>query len=81
MGIRLSELFASLQTYLGSSYVNDFNRYERVFRVVMQADGSHRRKAEQIMNLPFSTAGESSSSVDCFDPLRPSGRILSAVLT
>lgn len=53
MGIRLSELFASLQTYLGSSYVNDFNRYERVFRVVMQADGSHRRKAEQIMNLPL----------------------------
>ena len=53
MGIDLSELFASLQTYLGSSYVNDFNRYERVFRVVAQADGEHRRRPEQIMNLPL----------------------------
>ena len=53
MGIQLNELFASLQTYLGSAYVNDFNQFERVFRVVMQADGEHRQKAEQIMNLPF----------------------------
>ena len=56
MGITLAEAFATLQTYLGSSYVNDFNRFQRVFRVVMQADGSDRQKVEQILNLPLMNA-------------------------
>lgn len=59
MGIQLNELFATLQTYLGSTFVNDFNNYERIFHVVMQADGEHRQKLEQILNLPLlNSSGE-----------------------
>ena len=53
MGIELGEVFATLQTYLGASYVNDFNRFERVFRVVLQADGHSRQSVDQILDLPL----------------------------
>ena len=39
LGINVSEVFSSLQTYLGSAYVNDFNLLGRTFRVTAQADG------------------------------------------
>ena len=38
----LTDLFDTLQTYLGSAYVNDFNRFGRTFRVLAQADGPFR---------------------------------------
>ncbi|MDO5580055.1 MAG: efflux RND transporter permease subunit [Planctomycetia bacterium] len=53
MGLSLSEIFASLQTYLGTNYVNDFNRFERIFHVVLQADGSFRKNFQQILSLPL----------------------------
>ncbi|MDO5553187.1 MAG: efflux RND transporter permease subunit [Planctomycetia bacterium] len=53
MGIELSELFSTLQSYLGTSYINDFNKFARVFRVVVQADGSYRRTRQEIMELPL----------------------------
>lgn len=42
MGVSLAELFGTLQTYLGSSYINDFTDYGRNFRVVAQADTAFR---------------------------------------
>jgi HAE1 family hydrophobic/amphiphilic exporter-1 len=41
-GIALSSVFGSLQSMLGSLYVNDFNRYGRTFRVMVQAEGDYR---------------------------------------
>ncbi len=38
MGVSLSEVFNTIQTYLGSSYINDFTIYNRNFRVIAQAD-------------------------------------------
>ncbi|MGD0340474.1 MAG: efflux RND transporter permease subunit [Bacteroidales bacterium] len=38
MGVTLSEVFNTIQTYLGSSYINDFTIYNRNFRVIAQAD-------------------------------------------
>ncbi|HAI45348.1 MAG TPA: multidrug efflux RND transporter permease subunit, partial [Stenotrophomonas sp.] len=38
-GVQLTELFDTLQTYLGSSYVNDFNQFGRTWQVIAQADG------------------------------------------
>ena len=48
LGINVQDVFAALQIYLGSAYVNDFNLFGRTFRVVAQAgryvpDGSRRR--------------------------------------
>ena len=50
-GVSLSDVFNTLQTYLGSVYVNDFNLFGRVYRVMAQADSSYRQTAEDIGNL------------------------------
>ena len=50
-GVSLTDLFSTLQTYLGSSYVNDFNRFGRTWRVMAQADGEFRDSLEDIANL------------------------------
>ena len=38
-GVKVSDVFQTLQVNLGSMYVNDFNRFGRTYRVVAQADG------------------------------------------
>jgi multidrug efflux pump len=50
-GISLTEVFDTLQTYLGSIYVNDFNTFGRVYRVMVQADAQYRQHPEDITNL------------------------------
>lgn len=42
LGVSVAEVFGTLSTFLGSSYVNDFNLYGRNFRVMAQADSSFR---------------------------------------
>ncbi len=42
MGVNLSDVFNTIQTYLGSSYINDFTIYNRNFRVIAQADTLYR---------------------------------------
>jgi multidrug efflux pump len=50
-GVVLTSLFETLQVYLGSSYVNDFNLFGRTWRVYAQADGDFRKRVEDIANL------------------------------
>ncbi|MEO8405258.1 MAG: multidrug efflux RND transporter permease subunit, partial [Chitinophagaceae bacterium] len=42
LGVSVSDVYSTLSTLLGSSYVNDFNLYGRNFRVMSQADSSYR---------------------------------------
>lgn len=42
LGVSIADVFGTMQTYLGSRYVNDFNIYGRNFKVVAQADTSFR---------------------------------------
>jgi multidrug efflux pump len=49
--VPLPELFATLGVYLGSAYVNDFNRFGRTYQVVAQADAPFRSHVEDIGNL------------------------------
>jgi hydrophobe/amphiphile efflux-1 (HAE1) family protein len=51
MGVPLSEVNETLQTYLGSLYVNDFNRFGRTYQVTAQADANFRLHAEDIKRL------------------------------
>jgi len=51
LGIPLSEVFGTLQTYLGSSYVNDFNKFGRTWQVMAQADSRFRARPEDIRRL------------------------------
>ncbi len=45
MGVPLSQITAAMGTYMGSSYVNDFNFNNRSYRVYVQADQQFRRNA------------------------------------
>jgi hydrophobe/amphiphile efflux-1 (HAE1) family protein len=49
--VRLSDVFETLQVYLGSLYVNDFNRFGRTYQVVAQADAPFRSQLDDIMPL------------------------------
>ncbi len=42
MGVNLADVFGTMQTLMGSRYVNDFTRYGRTFRVIAQADTNYR---------------------------------------
>ncbi|WP_462115849.1 efflux RND transporter permease subunit [Lysobacter xanthus] len=50
-GVPLTELFDTLQTYLGSAYVNDFNQFGRTWQVIAQADAPFRDSVEDIAGL------------------------------
>ena len=50
-GVPLSNVFGTLQTYLGSAYVNDFNLFGRTYRVYAQAEARFRSRPEDIANL------------------------------
>jgi HAE1 family hydrophobic/amphiphilic exporter-1 len=47
----LSDTFGTLQAYLGSAYVNDFNRFGRTYQVRVQADHEFRVKPDDIKDL------------------------------
>jgi len=49
--VPLGNLFDTLQVYLGSVYVNDFNRFGRTFQVRAQAEGTFRAEPEQVVRL------------------------------
>jgi hydrophobe/amphiphile efflux-1 (HAE1) family protein len=59
--VRLSDVFQTLQVYLGSLYVNDFNRFGRTYQVVAQADAPYRSHVEDI--LPLQTRNGSGAMV------------------
>ena len=48
LGLSIADVFNTLQTYLGSRYVNDFTIYGRNFHVVAQADTSYRATIEDL---------------------------------
>lgn len=49
--VSLQDIFSSLQTFLGSRYVNDFNQFGRTYRVYVQADKDFRSTPEDINKL------------------------------
>jgi HAE1 family hydrophobic/amphiphilic exporter-1 len=51
IGVPLTSVFNTLQTYLGSAYVNDFNLYDRTYQVRVQAAPQFRLRAEDIRRL------------------------------
>jgi hydrophobe/amphiphile efflux-1 (HAE1) family protein len=51
LGLNLPDVFSTLQIYLGSLYVNDFNLFGRTFRVTLQADKDARASASDLSRL------------------------------
>src|SRR6202035_2935694 len=56
MGVPLTDVFDALQAYLGSYYVNDFNRFGRTWQVNVQADAHFRVEAETVRQLKVRNA-------------------------
>ena len=50
-GVPLQNLFETMQIYLGSLYVNDFNRFGRTYQVIAQADAPFRKNPDSIGRL------------------------------
>jgi hydrophobe/amphiphile efflux-1 (HAE1) family protein len=50
-GVSMAEIFSALQVYLGSLYVNDFNRNGRTWQVNVQADAAYRKQADDLKQL------------------------------
>ena len=50
-GVALSDVYGALQAFLGGSYVNDFTRFGRQWKVFLQAESAARAKAEDINNF------------------------------
>lgn len=51
MGVSIDSVFAALQSYLGTTYVNDFNKFGRIYQVRVQADEPFRVDARDIRRL------------------------------
>jgi multidrug efflux pump len=59
LGVSVQDVFDTMQTYLGSIYVNDFNRFGRTYEVIAQADTPFRSKPDDILRLQVrNQAGE-----------------------
>ncbi|MGH8728934.1 MAG: efflux RND transporter permease subunit [Burkholderiales bacterium] len=50
-GLALTDVFETLQVYLGSAYVNDFTRFGRTYQVYAQADAPFRDETQDVMKL------------------------------
>jgi len=50
-GVQINDVFTTMQAYLGSIYVNDFNQFGRTYQVNVQADEGFRQEPEQINQL------------------------------
>lgn len=50
-GVNLNDLFTTMQGYLGSRYVNDFNRFGRTWQVIVQADQEQRDSVDDVRRL------------------------------
>lgn len=50
-GVELSEIYTTLSGQFGRSYINDFNKYGRVYRVLMQSDSDFRSKPQDIQKI------------------------------
>jgi len=47
-GVAMSDLYQTLQAFMGGSFINYFNRFGRQWRVFIEAEGEHRTRAENV---------------------------------
>jgi multidrug efflux pump len=56
LGVAVTDVFDTMQIYLGSIYVNDFNKFGRVYSVRVQADAKYRARADDVGQLKVRSA-------------------------
>ncbi len=70
LGINVQDVFSSLQIFLGSAYVNDFNLFGRTFRVVAQADADARREPRDVLKIRVRNATGDTVPLGAFTTVR-----------
>jgi multidrug efflux pump len=70
LGINVPDVFNALQTYLGSSYVNDFNLLGRTFRVMAQADSPYRLDSADVLRIRVRNANGETVPLGSFTTVR-----------
>ncbi|MBC7799429.1 MAG: multidrug efflux RND transporter permease subunit [Gemmatimonadaceae bacterium] len=71
LGLNLEDVFTTMQVYLGSLYVNDFNLFGRTFRVTVQAEGKARADPLDFAHIYVRTATGGLLPLDAIGTLRP----------
>jgi HAE1 family hydrophobic/amphiphilic exporter-1 len=71
LGLHLPDVFNTLQIYLGSLYVNDFNLFGRTFRVTIQADKGARATASDLSRLYVRNASGGMVPLSTLGTLKP----------
>ncbi len=71
MGVSLGDIYDTMQVYLGSLYVNDFNRFGKTYQVVVQADSPYRADAQSIGQLKTRNAAGDMVPLDALLKVSP----------
>ena len=56
LGVNIQDIFDTIQIYLGSYYINDFNRFGRTYEVIAEADKDYRSVPSDILKLKIRNA-------------------------
>ncbi len=70
LGVPVENIFSTLGTYLGSTYINDFNYLGRTFRVTAQADAAHRDQVSDVGRLKTRSAAGNMVPLDAVMTLK-----------
>ncbi|QRG07444.1 multidrug efflux RND transporter permease subunit [Xanthobacter dioxanivorans] len=68
--VNVADVFSALQTYIGSSYVNDFNLFGRTFRVQAQADAPFRLEPKDVLSIRVRAANGETVPLGSFTTVR-----------
>lgn len=59
LGVDLADAYSTLSGYMGSTFVNNFNKFGRSYEVTLEAEGNSKERVDQVMNLNVAnTQGE-----------------------
>jgi multidrug efflux pump len=72
LGVAVTDVFDTMQIYLGSLYVNDFNRFGRTYSVRVQADAPYRARAEDVGLLKVRSSSGEMVPLSALMSVRPS---------
>jgi len=72
LGVPVTDVFDTMQIYLGSLYVNDFNRFGRTYSVRVQADAPYRARAEDVGLLKVRSASGEMVPLSALMKVKPS---------
>jgi multidrug efflux pump subunit AcrB len=70
LGVNVSDVFQSLQVFVGSAYVNDFNLFGRTFRVIAQAGDEFRSDYRDVLKLRVRNASGDTVPLGAFTTVR-----------